>query len=131
MNQDHPHRMTRDRFLTPEEGERLRAVREAVEREKPEIVARLKNQLAGPGSFADLDELRTLVRSLRAGREAAGLSREQLADRAQLDAALVADLEEQRDINPPLSVLSRYAAALGQRLHMGLVLAERQDHAPA
>lgn len=126
-----PKRIIRDRFLTPEEGDRLRAVREAIEAEKPRILEHLRGGLPGPGSFADLEELRVLVRSLRAAREAVGLSREELAARAQLDLALVVDLEEQRDINPSLSALSRYAAAVGQRLHMGLVLAEQPDHVPA
>lgn len=100
-----PRRIVRDRYLTPEEGERLSEVRQAIERETPEINARLEEHLAGPGSFADLEELRTLVRSLKAGREAARLSHEALAARAQLDVAIIIDLEEQRNINPPLLVL--------------------------
>lgn len=123
--------ITRDRLLTPEEGKRLHEAREAIEQEKPEILARLKSELPGPGSFADLDELRTLVRSLHAAREAGGVSREELAARTQLEVQAIVALEEGLELNPPLSLLSRYAAALGQRLHMGLVLAEQPQHAGA
>lgn len=37
---------TRDRYLTPEEAAKYRAIREQIEREKPEINARIRADLA-------------------------------------------------------------------------------------
>jgi hypothetical protein len=36
---------TRDRYLTPEEAAKYRAIREQIEREKPEINARIRTEL--------------------------------------------------------------------------------------
>jgi len=44
MKREIRHR-TRDRKLTPEEAAKYRAIREHIEQEKPEIAARLKEQL--------------------------------------------------------------------------------------
>lgn len=45
MNRNITHR-TRDRYLTPEEAAKYRKIREQIEREKPEISARIRAALA-------------------------------------------------------------------------------------
>lgn len=43
-----------------------------------------------------------------------------VASTAGLDPRQIAELEEHRELNPPVSVLSRYAAAVGHHLQFGL-----------
>jgi transcriptional regulator with XRE-family HTH domain len=67
-----------------------------------------------------MNELRSIVDSLRAERERRGMSREEVASRAGLDVRSLEDLEEHRDLNPQLSTLTRFAAAVGRHLMLGL-----------
>ena len=113
-------RLVRDRNLTHEEAERYRAMREEAEREKDEMKAYLKLSPPGFHSWEELAEFRALVKSLRAAREAKGLSREEAARIAGLQPEWIADLEERRELNAPVWALSSYAAAVGQQLVMAL-----------
>jgi DNA-binding XRE family transcriptional regulator len=108
------------RRLTPEEAARFRQMREQAQAEKAEIGRQLQTEQPGPGTWADFHELRSLVDSLRAEREKRGLTREEVARRAMLDARQIAELEEHRDLNPSLSTLTRYATAVGRHLMLGL-----------
>lgn len=119
-----PRRITRDRRLTPEEAERFRAIRQQIELEKPQIAERLRSGAIGPKSWDDLYELRALIESLRTERERRGLSREAVASLANLESRQIEELEEHRELNPPISVLSRYAAAVGHHLLLELSTAE-------
>lgn len=112
--------ISRGRRLTPEEAARFRQLREQAEAEKPEIARRLETEPAGPATWADYHELRSLVESLRVERERRGLSREEVARRAMLDIDQIAAIEEHRDLNPSLSTLSRFATAVGRHLMLGL-----------
>ena len=56
------------------------------------------------------------VAAIRREREAQGLSVEQLAERAGVDAALLSRLEMGHAFNPTISTLFRIAAALGKNL---------------
>ncbi len=111
---------SRGRRLTPEEAARYRAVREQIEREKPEIFERLRSEASGPKSWEEIVELRALVNSLRAAREERGLSREEAARIASLETRQIEELEEHRELNPQVSTLSRYAIAVGQHLMLAL-----------
>jgi ribosome-binding protein aMBF1 (putative translation factor) len=116
--------ITRGRRLTPEEVAKYREMREQVEREKDDIARRLKNEAPGPGTWADLHELRSLVQSLRAERERRGLSREEVGSRSGIELRLIEELEEHRELNPQISTLTRFAAAVGRHLMMGLAAGE-------
>jgi hypothetical protein len=113
-------RLIRDRHLTTEEADRYRRMREEAERDKANILAELHSSPAGFRSWEELAEYRALVKSLRAAREANGLSREQVAKSAGLEAHWIADLEECRELNAPVWALSSYAAAVGQQLVLAL-----------
>ena len=121
---DRPRRIIRDRRLTPAEAERFRTIRQQIELEKPEIAERLRSGAAGPKCWDDLYELRALIASLRTERERRGLSREEVAALAKLDARQIEELEEHRELNPPISMLSRFATALGHHLLLELLTAE-------
>jgi DNA-binding XRE family transcriptional regulator len=124
-------RITRGRRLTSDEAAKYRTIRQQIEHEKVEIARRLQSEAPGPGSWADLHELRSMVDSLRAERERRGLSRETVAQRAGIKSQQIEHLEEHRDLNPPLSTLTRYAAAVGRHLMMGLAAGEPLPAGPA
>lgn len=113
-------RLVRDRHLTDAEANRYLTMREEAEREKDEMSAYLKSSPPGFRSWEELAEFRGLVKSLRAAREAKGLSREEVARIAGLQPEWIADLEERRELNAPVWALSSYAAAVGQQLVMAL-----------
>jgi ribosome-binding protein aMBF1 (putative translation factor) len=113
-------RLIRDRHLTEEEAERYRIMREAAESERGEISEYLKSSPPGFRSWEELAEFRALVKSLRAAREAKGLSREEVAQIAGLESTWIADLEERRELNAPVWALSSYASAVGHQLVMAL-----------
>lgn len=117
-------RLVRDRHLTPDEAERYRRLREEAEREKESILAELRSARPGFRSWEELAEFRALVKSLRAAREAKGLSREDVATLGGLEPQWIADLEERRELNAPIWALSSYAAAVGQQLVLALAEAE-------
>jgi DNA-binding XRE family transcriptional regulator len=109
-------RVTRDRRLKAEEIERDRKVRELIEKEKPEINARVRRRMAtirrekaaGRGA-------QTLGRHLRAAREAHGLSQVNLAAAAHISQGYLSQLE-QDEREPTLSIAARLARALGLSL---------------
>jgi DNA-binding XRE family transcriptional regulator len=57
---------------------------------------------------------------LRAAREAAGLGRAELAEKAGIAEAELAALESGELFNPTLELLARYAGALGMTVSIGL-----------
>jgi ribosome-binding protein aMBF1 (putative translation factor) len=76
---------------------------------------------SGDGSaMADLVALRRFIMSLRQERERAGLSLNDVAERARIDKAALSRLENGQQLNPTLNTLARYAGALGRRLTLGL-----------
>jgi hypothetical protein len=113
-------RIVRDRHLTAEEAEHYQRLREEAERDKENILAELKTSPPGFRSWEELAEFRALVKSLRAAREAKGLSREEVAHAAGLEPQWITDLEERRELNAPVWALSSYATAVGQQLILAL-----------
>jgi DNA-binding XRE family transcriptional regulator len=95
-------------------------MREEAERDKESILSELRNSAAGFHSWEELAEFRALVKSLRAAREAKGLTREQVARSAGVEPKWIADLEERRELNAPVWALPSYAAAVGQQLVLAL-----------
>jgi ribosome-binding protein aMBF1 (putative translation factor) len=71
-------------------------------------------------SGSDAAQLLQFVALLRREREKHGLSLEQLAERAGVDAAVLARLEAGQGFNPTISTLFRIATALGKHLTLGL-----------
>lgn len=100
-------RINRGRRLTPEEAEKYRHLRDAVEKDKPAIFARR----AAHGRM-----LEELLRQLKAARVAAGLSLADVRERTGMDRSAIAKLENGERANPTLDTLVRYAEAVGKRL---------------
>ena len=105
-------RISRNRQLTPEEIERDRKVRAAVEQEKPEINARIRQEMAKVRKAkASERSTTTLGERIREVREARGLSQTSLADAAGISQGYLSQLE-QDEREPSLSIAARIARAL-------------------
>jgi len=109
-------RITRNRKLTPEEAAEYRAVREQVEREKPEINARIRARMAEQRKAeAGRSGGQTLGQRLRSAREQLGQSQMNLAAAAGISQGYLSQLE-QDEREPTLSIAARLAEALGVSL---------------
>lgn len=115
-------RISLGRQLTPEEAAHHRALREAIEKEKPDINRRLLDEGYGPWGWEDRREFLDCIRALRAERERQGISQAELARQAKLTITDVEEIDAERQCNPRLTVLTRYAHALGYRLDLTLAL---------
>lgn len=107
-------RMTRDRRLTPEEAARSSAIREQVDKELPELIARHHERMAS------LDRLQEVLMQLKAAREAKGLSLADLTELTGMDRSALSKLETGQRPNPTVETLVRYAEAVGKRLVVSL-----------
>jgi predicted XRE-type DNA-binding protein len=103
-------RKVRDRYLTPEEGAKYRAIREQIEKEKPEINARIRAQLEAMSS------IQAVFQQLRQIREAKGLSLRDIQDLTGIDASALSKLERGERENFTVDTLVRYAQALGKQV---------------
>jgi len=72
-------------------------------------------------SGEDAARLLAFAAALRAARESKGLSIEQLAELAKVDATVLARFESGQSFNPAVSVLCRTARALGGTLGLSLL----------
>lgn len=101
---------------SPEEVQRLADIRERFQRERPtaEELA-VSGEYGPPIPQSDYWDFVEMLVELRAAREAAGLSREELAERMSIDLDYLAQLEAGRT-SLDLSMLRRYAAALGKQI---------------
>lgn len=109
-------RATRSRHLTPEEAAKYKAIRGAVEAEKPEISARIRSQMAAKrkaAAHASGDQ--TLGQRIHAAREAIGESQVNVAASAGISQGYLSQLE-QDEREPTLSIAVRLARALGVSL---------------
>src|SRR2546423_1295570 len=102
--------ITRKDWLTPERAETYRRVREQVEQELPELLARHEERMVAA------DQVRGLLCQLRAKREQKGFSLADLRQLTGMDRSAIAKLENGQRANPTVATLSRYARALGKRL---------------
>jgi ribosome-binding protein aMBF1 (putative translation factor) len=105
-------RVIRNRRLTPEEADKYNAIREEIEREKPEINARIRARLAEKRRAACEPGTLTLGQRIRTAREQLGQSQVNLAAAAGISQGYLSQLE-QDEREPPLSVAARLARALG------------------
>ncbi len=113
--------ITRDRYLTPEEGERYRKIREQEEREKPEMIAQFKRQGdMGHLTHEDAVEILQFQEFLRDERKRQQLDLVDVSKRCGVPSDKLEDFEDARDSNPSLELLTRYARALGLRLMLAL-----------
>jgi DNA-binding XRE family transcriptional regulator len=98
--------MKRNRKLSAEEAEKYARIRRQIESEKPEILERAKAYRA----------VTELVQTLKAARDAAGLSLADVRDRTGIDRGALSRLETGVRENPSIETLVRYAEAVGCRL---------------
>jgi len=103
-------RIIRDRRLTPGEAAKYRKIREQVAAELPDLIAR-HHERAATG-----EQLQSLLRDLKAAREAKGLSLADLTERTGMDRSALSKLETGQRPNPTIETLVRYAEAVGKRV---------------
>jgi predicted XRE-type DNA-binding protein len=101
---------TRDRYLTPEEAAKYRIIREQIEEEKPQINARIKDQLEAAST------VQRVFQQLKPVREAQGLSLRDIQDLTGIDASSLSKLERGERENFTVDTLVRYAQALGKQV---------------
>jgi hypothetical protein len=80
-------RITRDRRLTPEEAAKYKAIRQEVDAELPDLIARHHERVAGH------DQLHDLLLQLKAAREEQGLSLADVTERTGMDRSALSKLE--------------------------------------
>ena len=99
-------RVIRDRYLTPDEVAKYRAIRAEIAAELPELIAEHHRFMAR----------RDLLAQLQAAQAAKGLTLAELSGlSAQSKAALAAAVAD-RNAKVPVKLLRRYARAVGKRL---------------
>ena len=113
-------RITRDRRLTPEEAAKYKAIREQVDEELPDLIARHHDRMA------TLDQLNVLLLQLKATRETKGLSLADLTELTGMDRSALSKLETGQRANPTVETLVRYAEAVGKRLVVSLFDAQEE-----
>ena len=106
--------ITRDRHLTDEEAERYRRVHEE------ELAKKTATLREFQSTINEYRDLRAFISALKHSREAKGLTRQQVGQLASIEPTIIEAIEEQRELNPLIKVLTQYANALG--LHLTLVL---------
>jgi DNA-binding XRE family transcriptional regulator len=107
-------RVSRDRRLTPEEAAKYRKVREQVDAELTELIARHHERVAA------LEELHELLQELKTAREEKGLSLADVTRITGMDRSALSKLETGQRQNPTFETLFRYAEAVGKRLVVSL-----------
>jgi DNA-binding XRE family transcriptional regulator len=106
------YRKSRGRHLTAEEIESDKRIRDLIEKEKPEINARIGQRMAAiRRAKAAHHGARTLGDRIRMAREARGLSQVSLASDAKISQGYLSQLE-QDEREPTLSIAARIARAL-------------------
>lgn len=109
--------ITRDRKLTPQEAAKYRKIREEVELEKPEFIAKAQQAR----SEARRQQLAAIMQELKAAREAKGLSLADIYQRTGIDRSAISKLENVTNENPTIDTLLRYAEVVGKRLQIQVV----------
>lgn len=107
-------RIVRNRRLTPEEAAKYKLVREQIDKELPDLIARHHERMSS------LDQVHGLLRQLRTAREERGLSLSDLTRLTGMDRSALSKLETGQRPNPTVETLVRYAEAVGKRLVVAL-----------
>ena len=108
--------ITRDRPLTPDEGERYRQIREDELAKKDETIRELQPVIE------EYRSLQNCISALKQAREAKGISRQEVASLTHVEPGVIEAIEEHREVNPSIGLLSNYATAVGR--HLTLVLSD-------
>ena len=106
--------ITRDRKLTPKEAAKYRKIREEIELEKPDIIAKAQQARRE----ARRKQLATVMQELKAAREAKGLSLADVYQQTGIDRSALSKLENVTNDNPTIETLLRYAEVVGKRLEI-------------
>lgn len=102
------------RKFSPEEKARLAGLREKLDKERPEIMARAKE------FFAAQEATKKIISRLKAERERQGLSLADIQERTGITRGAISLLENSDSPNPTIKTLQRYAMALGAKLEMSM-----------
>ena len=104
-----------NKVLTEEERVRHRAIREQIEQEKPELIAR------GRRAKARRIMLKEAVATLKATRQALGLSLADIKASTGIEKSNLSRLENDPLANPTIDTLCRYTDAVGKEIVIRLV----------
>ncbi|MFZ5829385.1 MAG: helix-turn-helix domain-containing protein [Planctomycetota bacterium] len=105
------------RELTPEEQRRWQRAREEAEDEKEEILAEGRRIKSAQSRIRVA--VRDALKLLKAERQAMGLSLADIEQKSGIGRAALSRLENEREPNPTVLTLTRYAEALGKQLVVG------------
>ena len=112
---EHPVKQSvRGRRLTAEEAAKYRKVRDEIDREKPDISARIRARIA------ELTDLAKVFAELKKVREAKGLSLTDMQEATGIDKASLSKLETGQRANFTLETVLRYADAVGKHVQFAL-----------
>ena len=106
------------RVLSVDERQKYRDIREALERERDEIVSSGRRHKRVRDAVTA--ELREAFRILKREREAQGLSLADMQARTGMSRSAISRLENDETANPTIETVTRYAEALGKRLAIRL-----------
>jgi hypothetical protein len=121
-------RVHRTTERTPEEQAEIDAVREQFQRDRPteeELLA--TGDYSGPHQHGDVLALLSSLASIKRERERRGLTLTEVSEASGLDKGMLSRLENGKILNPTISTLHRYAAAVG----LSLALTVQESHAPS
>lgn len=97
-----------------EEKARYAQIRERIQSELPQIKERGREKLAE--AILHGVEIQHITSLLKAERLKQGLSLSDLNKRTQIDRATLSKLENNKDTNPTISTIVRYAEAVGKKV---------------
>jgi DNA-binding XRE family transcriptional regulator len=108
-------RITRKERLTPELATKIKAVRQQVSDELPDLIARHHERMDA------VEQLQALLSQLKAAREKRGLSLADVTNLTGMDRSALSKLENGQRPNPTVETLVRYAEAVGKHLKIELI----------
>lgn len=104
----------RTRKLTPEESVKYQQIREEVEMEKPQLIAKAQRARRD----ARRRQLTAIMEELKAAREAKGFSLSDIYQKTGIDRSALSKLENVTNENPTVDTLLRYAEVVGKRVQI-------------
>ena len=107
-----------ERIRRPKDAAEWKQLDAELASEKDEVLAATRESKAAYDAIAP--ELREVLMLLKAERQAQGLSLAEMESRSGLAESKLSHLENDREPNPTLSTLRRYATALGKKLSVRL-----------
>jgi DNA-binding XRE family transcriptional regulator len=99
----------RHRRLTRADAAKYGGIREKIDRELPDLLARHEERMTAFG------QVQSMVVQLKAAREKMGLSLSDLTARTGMDRSALSKLETGQRANPTIETLVRYADAVGKK----------------